>query len=82
MTTEQVVPRKIAFVGTSCIGKTTLLDHYRKAHSRNPKVAFVEEAARIFFTGNPDISDRFSAEVQAQVQAMTLRNEREAHSSE
>lgn len=73
--------RKFAFVGTSCIGKTTILDHYRQRYSDNPNVVFVEEAARVFFTENPSITDRFSVEAQGQVQALALQNEQVAHSS-
>src|SRR3989344_6289984 len=76
---EQDNPLKIAFVGTSCIGKTTLLEHYRQQFIGNHNVAFVEEAARIFFQNNPHISDRFSADTQGRVQSLALENENVAH---
>lgn len=47
---EREQPRKIAFVGTSCIGKTTLVDTYKDRFANNPYGAVVEEAARIFLT--------------------------------
>lgn len=78
---EQEQPRKLAFVGTSCIGKTTLFEYYRQRYSGNPQVAFVEEAARVFFQANPEITDRFSAESQGRVQALALQNEQVAHNS-
>lgn len=74
---EHLEPIKIALVGTSCIGKTTLIDHYRN----DQNVVIVEEAARIFFTQNPHIEDRFSVDAQGQVQALALRNEQDAHQS-
>ena len=68
-------PRKIAFVGTSCVGKTTLLEACKKKFSSDPTVAFIEEAARAFFSANPDVSDRFSEKTQEKVQALALENE-------
>lgn len=74
---EQFEPRKIAFVGTSCTGKTTLIHAYRN----DPDVVIVEEAARIFFTQNSQIKDRFSSDTQGKVQALALKNEQDAHQS-
>ncbi len=71
--------KKLAFVGSSCVGKTTTLDHFRKSSAGNPNMAFVEEAARIFFTQNPQITERFSADTQGKVQALALKNEQGAH---
>lgn len=78
---EHETPRKIAFVGTSCIGKTTIFEHYKQQFAGSPQVAFVEEAARVFFQDNPDVGDRFSAEIQGRVQALALQNEQSAYSS-
>lgn len=79
---EREQPIKVAFVGTSCIGKTTLVDEYRQRFSGNSSYgAVVEEAARTFFTQNPDVTDRFSAEAQGQVQALALRSEQDAHNT-
>lgn len=72
--TERELPRKIALVGACCVGKTTLLDLYKD----NLDVVVVEEAARLFFTANPDIPDRFSVEVQRQIQALAIENEQSA----
>ncbi|TSC88717.1 MAG: Uncharacterized protein G01um10145_743 [Microgenomates group bacterium Gr01-1014_5] len=70
---------KVAFVGTSCTGKTTLVDNYR---GRNvPGLVIVEEAAREYFTKNPEIRDRFSINAQGEVQALALKNEQSAHDS-
>ncbi len=74
-------PKKIAFVGTSCTGKTSTIDHFRKIFEGNPNVTFVKEAARIFFTQNPKIKNRFSVDAQGQVQALALTNEQDAHQS-
>lgn len=69
--------RKIVFMGTSSVGKTTTLEEARK---RFPDAAFAEEAARDFFANNT-VSDRFSAETQGRIQAMALENEKAAHES-
>jgi len=68
--------KKIAFVGTSCIGKTTLLNEYKR---KNPQVMIVGEASSEFFIKNPDIKDRFSFETQGKIQEFALKNERDAH---
>lgn len=72
--------RKVAFVGTSCIGKTALLEHYQERYRGDDSVAFVEEAARTFFTHN-EVQDRFSEETQGSVQELALSLERQAHAS-
>lgn len=72
--------KKIAFIGTSCIGKTTIFEYYRKKYIGNNKVSFVEEAARTFFQNNPHIIDRFTFGVQKQIQKIALNNEKYAHS--
>lgn len=72
---------KIAFVGTSCTGKTDLLKHYQEQFEGDLKVAFVKEAARDLFDENPEIKDRFSAATQRRIQALALQREREAHAS-
>ena len=75
--------RKIAFVGTSSVGKTELINQLRSKHSDDPRFAFAPEAARIFFTAHSEISqeERFSAKVQGQVQDLQLDLEKEAHDS-
>ena len=74
---EHESSRKIALVGTSCVGKTTIFNHYKQQFAGNPQVAFVEEAATTFFQANPDIGDRFSAETQGKIQALALQTEQE-----
>ncbi|WP_201375851.1 ATP-binding protein [Ktedonobacter robiniae] len=71
---------KIAFIGTSCVGKTTLLERYRETFKNDPGVAFVAEAARMFFA-NHATSDRFSVETQGKIQLLALRNEQEAYAT-
>ncbi|MCL5113592.1 MAG: ATP-binding protein [Patescibacteria group bacterium] len=72
---------KIAFVGTSSTGKTTLLWEYKKKMSGNRSIVFVHEAARDFFKENPHITERFAKEIQGQVQSAVLAREQEAHNS-
>lgn len=75
MSVEQ---KKIAFMGTSSVGKTTTLEAARK---RFPNAYFVTEAARDFFAENRSITDRFSKDTQGKIQAMALEREGKAHES-
>jgi hypothetical protein len=68
---------KFAYVGTSCVGKSTLLT--RSASLNGGNVLLVEEAAREYFTANRHVTDRFSAKAQGEVQALALAKEQEAH---
>lgn len=74
-------PFKIAFVGTSCIGKTSLIEYFRKKYALNPAVVFVEEAATIFFRQHPEIVGpaRQTVEFQAQIQALQIELEKAAY---
>lgn len=74
--------RKVAFVGTSCTGKTTLVNHYREKFKENAEVVIVEEAARIYFENHPEVEDRFSNEFQSRIQELAQQNEQEAHFEE
>ena len=68
---------KIAFMGTSSVGKTTLLDLTRQ---KFPNAIFVEEAARDFFKNN-FVGDRFGVEAQGKIQDLALSREKIAHKS-
>ncbi|MBI2590464.1 MAG: AAA family ATPase [Candidatus Blackburnbacteria bacterium] len=72
--------RKIALVGTSCVGKTTIFDALRNSLDNTPSVAFVPEAARAFFEKNPGII-RFSADTQGRIQDLAIEQERRVGSS-
>jgi nicotinamide riboside kinase len=72
-------PLKIAFVGTSCTGKTALFEHCRRQYGESNSFAFVEEGARAYFRANP-IPARFTVDVQRAIQEVMLDNERKAHS--
>lgn len=74
--------RKIAFVGTSCVGKTTLLEELGRRLATNPQIAIVPEAARIFFTANPNTTERFGRKAQGQIQLIALQQEKEAYNTE
>lgn len=72
---------KIAFVGTTTVGKTTLIEHYREKFIDNPNVVIVEEAGRAFFERNKvKPEDRLSYAIQRRIQTVILKNERRAHS--
>jgi|SRR3989338_9373310 len=72
---------KIAFVGTSSVGKTSLLWEYKKRMKNNPSVAFVHEAARDFFENNPTVKKRFAKDAQEKIQSLMLKREKKAHGS-
>ncbi len=72
--------RKIAFTGTSCVGKTTLIVALEQYFANNPRVGVVHEAARQFFAERANLSEteRFSSDVQGQLRAMVRANEANA----
>lgn len=80
---ERLEAAKFAFVGSSSVGKTTLLETYRTRYRSNPNVAFVEEAARIYFRIHSSMptSERFAEIAQGQVQDLALQQEKTAHES-
>jgi nicotinamide riboside kinase len=77
---EKITPHKIAFVGTSCIGKTALLEVFSQRRAETPTIAIIPEAARDFFLATT-VEDRFSADTQGRIQALALQREQEAHSN-
>ncbi|OGH38198.1 MAG: hypothetical protein A3B44_00910 [Candidatus Levybacteria bacterium RIFCSPLOWO2_01_FULL_38_21] len=72
---------KVAFVGTSSVGKTSLLWEYKKRMKNNPSVAFVHEAARDFFKDNPTVKKRFAKDASEKIQSLMLKREKKAHMS-
>lgn len=77
---EKMTPKKIAFVGTSCIGKTALLEIFSQQQTEVANIAIIPEAARDFFLSNV-VEDRFSADTQGKIQALALQREQKAHDS-
>ena len=75
--------KKIAFVGTSCVGKTTIIDYYQKKYDDNPKLVLVPEAAREYFLAHPEIptEHRFGVGPQGEIQQLALQNEKTAMES-
>lgn len=71
--------QKLALLGTSCTGKTACCDALRTYYAHDSSVVFVPEAARLYFTVHPDVTDRFSVLQQQRVQAVALTAERVAH---
>ena len=67
--------KKIAFVGTSCTGKSTLC----RSFSLDASVAIVPEAARDYFAQHPiPAALRFSFAVQGAIQRRIVNSEAEA----
>lgn len=73
--------KKIAFVVTSCTGKTSLLNRLRLKYQTNNQIIFIDEAFRKYFTQNPNIKKRFVGDVQKEVLRLTLSQEKKAHDS-
>ena len=75
-------PIKIAFVGTTTIGKTTLIEHYKDRFASNPHVALIDEAGRVFFEKHKiRTEDRLSYSIQRRIQTEIIKNEQRAHSN-
>jgi nicotinamide riboside kinase len=79
---EREVVKKIALIGTSSVGKTETFESYRNRFGNDPRVTFVEEAARRYFKDHPEIVDRFAKEPQGEIQKLALSDEQEAHGSD
>jgi nicotinamide riboside kinase len=73
--------QKHAFVGTSCVGKTALLHAYEGRDDLPYQLETVPEAARDYFARHPG-GNRFSAEIQGNVQMTALTWELAAHGSD
>lgn len=71
---------KVALIGTSCVGKTSVIEDLKSYYRENPTVIFIPEAARAFFEDTPT-SDRFSAETQKQIQQRAINNEKAGHAN-
>jgi predicted ATPase len=80
MTERQI---KVAFMGTCCVGKTTLLEHLGDDSELLPRSVFVPEAARLFFSRNQVSDDqRRTVTTQGKIQSMALVLEAQAFQSE
>lgn len=65
---------KVAFIGTACSGKTTLLERCRV--SFGDAADYLEEVARAYFSVNV-VDDRMSPQVQGTIMRIIRRRERE-----
>lgn len=66
---------KLAIVGGSSSGKTTLFDELEKTYKRNSQIAFVHESARQYFNDNPT-DNPFVFEVQEKILDLALLKEK------
>jgi nicotinamide riboside kinase len=78
-------PLKIALIGTSCTGKTTLFEHFRREYANNDQIKFSEEGARAYFEDqkkkNEPLPARFTVDIQRAIQERTMTNEKTTHAS-
>lgn len=72
------MPKKIALIGTSCVGKTTILNELRKRNATDTRIEFLKEAARIFFQENPALPNRFTPDIQRKIQSLVIQREKVA----
>lgn len=72
--------KKFALIGTSSVGKTTLVKRLENAleKSSKKKIVFVEEAARYYFERNK-VRNLFSYKNQRKIQSLAKRFEKKAH---
>lgn len=69
-------PTKIALIGTSCVGKTTIFEALQKKYEPGGKLSFIPEAARRFFEEN-GTEDRFTLETQRKIQELIIKSEKQ-----
>jgi nicotinamide riboside kinase len=67
---------KIALMGTSCVGKTTIFEALREKFGSGANISFIPEAARRFFEEN-GTSERFTLETQRKIQELVIKSEKE-----
>ena len=70
---------KIALVGSTCVGKTSVIEYLKRKYRENPKVLFTKEGARAYFKANPKALNRGAWEVQSGIRDFVLGIEEEAH---
>lgn len=70
-------PIKLAIVGASSTGKTTLLTHLEASYKDDARIIFVHESARQFFTENPDKIE-FTLPIQEKILSLVFENEKKA----
>jgi HTH-type transcriptional regulator, transcriptional repressor of NAD biosynthesis genes len=74
--------QKLAFVGAFCSGKTTIFNGFKQRFQRDPRFAFVEEAARKLLQNNPfSLTERNSLDVQRKIQKFIIESERKAYAT-
>lgn len=73
--------KKFALVGTSCVGKTTLLNKLKRTlpkHFGDKEIIFIDEAARVYFT-QVQTTEPFQFIHQKGIQDLAIKLEKEAH---
>jgi nicotinamide riboside kinase len=73
--------RKIAFVGTSCIGKTTIFKYYQSKLAKHPDFSFVNESAREYLEKHPTKFYKLPINVTWEIGRLTIEKEKVAHAS-
>lgn len=75
MSVEKKSVDKFAFIGSASVGKTTMMEILRARFMGNRKVAFIDEAAKIFFESQMQVKGGF-VEIQEQLQDFVLQREK------
>ncbi len=73
---------KIALVGATCTGKTTILNALKEKFVHQNDIKFIDEGARAFYEMHPRIKDRGSWRTQAKIRDWVVEDEVRIESQE
>ena len=75
MPVENKTVDKFAFIGPASVGKTTMTGILRNRFAGDPRVALIDEGAKIFFESRPDSTGK-SIDTQERLQDFVLAREK------
>jgi nicotinamide riboside kinase len=68
----------VALIGTSCVGKTTVIEAVKDLYPNDGQITVLEEQARNYFEAHPEITGYTEASVQGQLMGLILAAEDQA----